>query len=268
MFVPVLTSEAGLCLTARNWQEVGITTVSYALDALLLKPGLDALNQLSNLTSYLGWSGALILNASAFEMNKKGCYTIKSPFDGSKISLTPEALVALIHHLKPNAVILPKHIIHNFPEIWTQWDEAIKPFVHVNDLQTWQAQGFHGVYFTDDTLELVSKCQLMPRYVIADRSLDLLLDLKTQGVEWIESNHPALLAMQGSVYSQLGVCDLTESNAAMDFEVIDTGCKCPTCSQQLTKAYLHHLFQHTPLLCYRFLIQHNVFFASHRHLSP
>lgn len=266
MFVPVLTSEAGLCLTALNWQEVGITTVSYALDALLLKPGLDALHTMPNLASYLGWSGDLVLNASALKRDKQGCYTIISPFDGSKMNLTPERLITLIHHLKPNAVILPKQIVEDFPEIWAQWNQAIKPFIHVFDLQTWQAHGFHGVYFTHDTLDLVSKCQNMPRYVIADIPPDRLIDFKAQGVEWIESNAPAQQAMQGQVYDASGICDLTQTEVALDFDVIDNACKCPTCSQRLTKAYLHHLLQHTPLLCYRFLIQHNAFFATHHHM--
>ena len=48
----------------------------------------------------------------------------------------------------------------------------------------------------------------------------------------------------------------------MQFETIDPECTCPTCSQQFTKAYLHHLLQQTPLLCHRLLIQHNVFWMA------
>ena len=38
-------------------------------------------------------------------------------------------------------------------------------------------------------------------------------------------------------------------------------CSCETCSQGFTRAYFHHLLQHTPLLAQRFLVIHNVFFT-------
>jgi len=45
-FIPKATSEAGLCLTAANWQEVGINLITYYLDSLLIKPGYDLLQNI------------------------------------------------------------------------------------------------------------------------------------------------------------------------------------------------------------------------------
>jgi queuine tRNA-ribosyltransferase len=100
-----------------------------------------------------------------------------------------------------------------------------------------------------------------PRYVMGYFEPELLQTLKAKGIEFIETDEPAQAAMQGIVYSSEGHINLTNSETAVHFEPIDKACTCPTCSKQLTKAYLHHLLTHTPLLCQRLLIQHNVFYA-------
>ena len=48
-FIPVLTSEAGTCLTLKNWQEIGVEVAAYYLNSLLTKPGLQLLTHLPNL---------------------------------------------------------------------------------------------------------------------------------------------------------------------------------------------------------------------------
>ena len=57
-FIPVLTSEAGLCLTAANWQEVKVNSIAYYLDDLLLKPGYALLKKIPDLSRYLAWGGS------------------------------------------------------------------------------------------------------------------------------------------------------------------------------------------------------------------
>ena len=110
-------------------------------------------------------------------------------------------------------------------------------------------------------MEQLKRWSHVPRYVTGHLSLDVMKLLKNEGVEFIESDEPALAAMQGMVYSQQGTVNLREDLTEMQFEAIDADCACPTCSAQLTKAYLYHLLLHTPLLCQRFLIQHNVYYA-------
>ena len=61
-FVPVLTSLAGSCLTAANWQEAGVHRASFHLAALLMKPGYDLLKTLPNLAAYVAWDESLVLN--------------------------------------------------------------------------------------------------------------------------------------------------------------------------------------------------------------
>lgn len=266
-FVPIVTSEAGSCLTAANWQEVGIHVASYSLDSLLLKPGLSLLKQISDIKSYLGWPGSLIINAMNLIVNK-GIFSITSPYDGSKLKLSHIELVEIFNHLKPDAVVLPKKIIKDFPQIWDNWPESVIPFVHYTDLQEHDVQRPHGVYFNvnnvsaHEIMNQLERWSHLPRYIAGDMNPAIIKELSVLGAEYIESDSPAKDAIQGIVYHQKGEVVLTNPDSELQMETIDSQCSCPTCAQKLTKAYLHHLLIHTPLLCHRFLIQHNVYWVN------
>ncbi|MGC1183513.1 tRNA-guanine transglycosylase [Legionella sp.] len=264
-FIPVVTSQAGLCLTAENWHEAKATALSYSLEFLLHKPGQEVLRKITNLPHYLGWSGTLILNATSLVANREGTYTLKSPYDGSKIKLTSFELIELVQHLKPDGIILPKNILRNCALIWEKWPDAIIPFIHVEDCQSEEIGRTHGVYFNDineSTLIQLEQWSHLPRYVMGTINAELLHYIRSKDVEFIESDEPANAALHGRVYSQRGDIDLTDCSTEKQFETIDPDCNCPVCSQQFTKAYFHHLLQHTPLLCQRLLIQHNVFWLA------
>lgn len=261
-FIPVMSSEAGLCLTAENWQEAKVTALSYSLEVLLQKPGFEVLKKITNISVYLGWSKTLVLNAMTLTANREGIYHLKSPYDGSKMKLSASELIELVLHLKPEAVILPRNILKDCPNIWNTWPESITAFLHVDDLQLAELTQAHGVYFNNFDESKLAELELwkhLPCYVSGTISIELIQHLHSKEIEFIETDEPARLAMQGQVYNQAGMVDLTHSDTEMNFEVIDPNCTCTTCSAKLTQAYFHHLLQHTPLLCQRFLIQHNVY---------
>ncbi|KGP63374.1 queuine tRNA-ribosyltransferase [Legionella norrlandica] len=267
-FIPVLSSEAGLCLTAANWQEVNIKIVSYYLDLLLLKPGYPFLNEITDLGKYLGWPGNFVINASRLIANKEGVVTVISPYDGSRLKLTNVEIVDLILHLKPNAVLLPKTIINNCSEIWDRWDEAILPFLPEEHVMQKEVPGRYGIYFTlndiknDQNLsDRWNKWVNIPLYVSGEIDIDLIRFLSKEEGILVESDEPAKNAMHGIVYSKEGRINLTDEKFALNFKLIDEDCACPTCSSQFTRAYLHHLLANTPLLCQRFLIQHNTYYV-------
>ncbi len=75
------------------------------------------------------------------------------------------------------------------------------------------------------------------------------------------NNQPAKDALKGNIYNQdqaACVYAIQDSQYALDFSLLSDDCKCTACRAQLTRAYFHHLYQHTPLLCHRFLIMHNL----------
>jgi queuine tRNA-ribosyltransferase len=267
-YVPVLTSEAGSCLTSAEWQEAGVSAASYYLDTLLIKPGADLLNRIENLSSYVGWNGPVLLNASRLSANRDGIFILTSPYDGSKTRLSYSELFTIINNLKPDTVILPEKTMFDAPECLNLLDNSITPYICVDDLIKQEYQKPHGVYFTlvDEHAVHALSAQLsrwshLPRYVIGPLNSGLIEIFYSLGVEYVESDEPAVAGFRGQAYCGKEVIDLTDVQNNMQFNLIDSNCNCPTCTQQLTQAYLHHLYLHTPLLCQRFLIQHNVFQA-------
>lgn len=195
-FVPILTTQAGLCLTHDNWEEIGIDTVSYHLHSLLIKPGFDTLSKLTDLAHYVGWKKNIVLNASLLKQNKAQAYVVKSDYDGSRAQYSHEQIVNLIVTLKPTMVLLPEGVARD--------------------------------------------------------------SIHHAGIDYLESNQPAFDGYNGIVYERTSVFSIQDEAQRLQFDVIDSSCICPTCRQGLTRAYLHHLYQHTTLLCQRLLIQHNV----------
>ena len=243
--IPVLTSEAGSCLTLDNWRSTGANTGVYSLEALLIKPGLVVLQDFSDLRAYTGWPGTLILNACLSTVSATGEYVVRSPYDGSVTKITPKALFALISHLQVDYVIWPHSIL----------DESMVS----NSMPQFLMPGVN--YFAD-------RAPLF--YGIDDGSFDkakLASSTDSKMSIWIESDRPALDALQAKMYSRAGVFNLLELAYQEDFLLLDAQCACFTCREGFTRAYLHHLIQHTPLLAQRFLILHNYTFASRQKMN-
>lgn len=264
--IPVLSSQAGHCMTSANWQDVGVGSAVYYLDSLLVKPGFDFLRTLPNLATYVAWSRILIINAS-MSVDNQGGYSLRSPYDGSRSYYSLGDILTLIARLSPHYVIMPPGASKGE---WQSLPESIFPFFPLSDIPDKAVSRSYGIYLSyeeNDTtfsefVKRVEHYQSFPRYVAGDFTFAMLKELTIMGVDSIESDKPAFDAYHGCVYSQKSTIQIQDTSQAMLFETIDSTCKCPTCQQQFTKAYLHHLFEHTPLLCQRLLIQHNQYVVS------
>lgn len=268
--IPVLTTTAGSCATEANWREAGAHAASFYLTALLMKPGLDFLKTLPNLASYVGWQGTSILNASLLNMATDGRYALRSDYDGARSYYSVEDILTLIAKLQPNIVVLPEGTLQKNEKSWEALPDTIFPFVPVNDVaKCSKITRPYGVYVSYDEasispsvlLQKLERYKDIPRYVAGDLNLSLMLDLVSKGIKFIESDIPAIDACMGNVYGNANLISLPTQDCAMQFEVIDKNCKCPVCNQNFTQAYLHHLLEHTPLLCQRYLVQHNIHYC-------
>ncbi len=263
-FIPNLSTQAGTCLTVENWEQVGVEMASFSLSALLMKPGIDLLKTLPNLATYVGWNKTLVLNASWSLRPTDDVYRLRSIYDGGKSQYTRDDLLALIIQLAPQMVLLPQGFCRMDDTLWLSLPDDIFPFFPVNECPSYTGQRPYGIYMEcdDDVTETVEE-QLQshpdrPKYVVGDMSPTVLQDLVMLGAQYLESDKPANDAYHGLVYHRDEVITVQDASEALEFSVIDPTCDCPTCQQQLTRAYLHHVYEHTPLLCYRFLIQHNI----------
>jgi queuine tRNA-ribosyltransferase len=254
-YVPILTSEAGLCLTAANWQEGHVSAGSFYLESLLIKPGIDRLRELENIKRYFAWTDTFILNAANIKANKQGVVSLSSPYDGSKVQCTLPEIIELIVKINPDIVLLPRVITKDDLNSWAKLPDSIFPYLHdSNNI----AEGV-GVYFYLGGEEMnIPSLPHVPCYAFGEITREMFQQLGQLGVEYVEFDEPASLGLQGVVYRSDGQLEITNPTNELDFSVIDDTCPCPTCGQGFTRAYLHHLYQHTPLLCYRLLMQHNV----------
>ncbi|MFY7698185.1 MAG: queuine tRNA-ribosyltransferase [Legionella sp.] len=261
--VPVMTTPAGSCLTPDNWYEIGKKVGSFNLCSLLLKPGYDLLISCVDLSSYVAWTDTLVLNATMPAPNKAGFYVLCSPYDGSRIQLSREELVLLIRQLKPNIVLLPAEL----SDCCSQFSSEIKVFI--SNLTVDMAPSHDcGIYFDvsagkswPDLMAALKQYEQHETYVIGHFSMDQIIALHEAGVTYVEIDRVASDACNGLVYHAQGVLSLHDNCHAYEFSLLDAKCTCPTCEQLLTRAYLHHLLTNTPLLCQRFLIQHNHYFT-------
>ncbi len=88
----------------------------------------------------------------------------------------------------------------------------------------------------------------------------IIWDCESEGYDL--SDKPSADGYQGRIYraesSVIRTVSILDTVFSEHFAPIDSACICPTCQQGLTCAYLHYLYQSTPLLCQRYLIMHNV----------
>lgn len=271
-FIPNLTSNAGRSLTVANWQEVGTHTAAFDLTSLLMKPGAELLNQLPHMAAFTGWQGRTVLNAMMPSINRDGECTLRSIYDGARMRFSIDDILKLITKLNPHFVVLPRGV-HQLDKLaWLSLPDTMLPFFSPEDLPESHSNRAFGVYLHydakthfDGLLSQVEKYKGLPCYVVGDLELTHLQALAHKGVQYLTSDVPAQDACLGKVYTNNR--NISLSNATSVFDVIDQSCKCPTCVQQLTQAYLCHLIEHTPLLCQRFLIQHNIHYC-HTSFTP
>jgi queuine tRNA-ribosyltransferase len=213
LFVPILTTQAGSCLTMQNWQQAGVNALACELDSLIVKPGISVLKTFTNLRSYLAWPGTIFLYVNLQVSGPHATYLIRSPYDGQKIQLMQAELFALIMHLQPDYVVFSVDM-YSVAEMFMQY-AAVFP-TPVN-----------------------------------------------QAILHAMSNKPADDAFHGLIYSHDEVFSLLAPASQYSFVPLDRCCSCAICSAGYTRAYLHHLLQHTPLLARRLLILHNIYFVAH-----
>ncbi|CDZ77095.1 queuine tRNA-ribosyltransferase [Legionella massiliensis] len=263
-FVPVVTSEAGACLTLANWQEIGAKTLAYYLDAWLMKPGYALLNSLPNLRSYCGWKGTIVLNASLAPAKMDGIYTLRSRYDGSTVRISSEELISLIIKLAPDLVVLPPGLAAYIVEQRIALPKTMQPFIPAKEFLESEYLGQSGVYLSyestssfENFLAQFEQLKAKPCYLSGHFDRQQAQLLLKEGVQWLETDKPASDAFVGLVYGETEDVGLVDNAIAEQHQPIYINCSCPTCAQKFTKAYLHHLLLQTPLLCQRFLIQHN-----------
>ncbi|WP_419418851.1 queuine tRNA-ribosyltransferase [Legionella sp. D16C41] len=261
--IPTLSSHAGSSLTFANWQEAGVQTISYNLEELLIKPGLTILKKLAHLTNYITWPGEIVLDATMLTSTKEGIYHIRSVYDGQLIEITVPAVALLINQLKPNKVLLPPGSLKYFDDFWHSISAEIELYLHQDELTDDQkVAGYYIIYTAQPFDNFYINLQRLKHsvYLIGDFDFGAMQTLFKNNYN-IQADRPASDAMAGIFYANQEKLNILSQEFQRDYQALAKNCQCQTCLKQLTRAYLHHLLQQTPLLAQRYLIQHNIHYC-------
>jgi queuine/archaeosine tRNA-ribosyltransferase len=188
MPIPLIYGFNSGCLTNRDWQEMGVTIAAASIDALLIKPGIAELKKINNITKWLGWHGQVILLFENTGSIKNNIYTIKSPYDGTNLSICMDDLNKMVLHLNADKILNFKDSCH-------------------------------------DISDAAEKLAITGKFMV---------------------DHEA-------------IADILDESFINDYSILSNNCKCMSCAQGFTKAYLQHLYAQTPLLAHRYLAMHNFF---------
>lgn len=109
-WIPLLNVAQPEVVPLSVWENAGYTTLAYALEPLLIKPGVAVLSMQTSLAHYLGWSKQLVLDVRSLNM-VNGCCSIRSPFDGSILRFTTDQINTLLMILKPDVVLAGEPLV-------------------------------------------------------------------------------------------------------------------------------------------------------------
>lgn len=259
-FLPLFSSSAGLALSFKNWQTLGIKSAAFELETLLKRPGPHS--KLS-LKAYTGWQGEAIINGARLGFNKKGRALIRGQ-GGEALFLQPEELSHFLKQQAVDGILLPQTLKDKQPQLLTALSAA-RLFLSMDEFFALDSipSVIEGFYLSAKELlsgkleSFLPACLNYPCYLYDVDDLSVVKNLPFKTI-YVESNQPASDACQGLVYENEGKFDIQAPSMVQDYRPLDSACACPACQESFTRAYFHHLFLQVPLLCQRFLIQHNL----------
>tara|TARA_Y100001960_G_C14733007_1_gene858664 strand:+ start:712 stop:1914 length:1203 start_codon:yes stop_codon:yes gene_type:complete len=99
----------------------------------------------------------------------------------------------------------------------------------------------------------------MPRHLLGVGSPEDLVEGVGKGIDTFDCVLPTRVARKGSLYTQFGRINITNSKYRVSNQAISSTCVCYTCNNY-SLGYLNHLFKANELLAYRLGTIHNLTF--------
>ena len=237
---PYFNSVAGLHLTEDDYRCAGVQGAAYSLARLLMRPGIDALATLGTWRAKLDSAWPIIIDARGFSLSKDGQQLhCRNDYDGSLLRVSVSKLCAQLKDMQVDAIL---------------WPYAVSGLAVENAAST--PPWYFSLAHETSAFESPNHSQ---RFLVDDH---ISMDNSDYSTASIVSDKPVQDALNGMLYHEDGTLDITDPLFMNAHQVLDETCGCTACTAGLTRAYFHHLFVHTPLLCQRFLGMHNLFFLS------
>lgn len=251
--VPSL-SDSNQVLTEMDWQQLRVNTFSIDWAQLLMRPGIEVLNKLTNLTSlYPNLPKFLTLGHAHLDkvkLNADG-WSFRSAINGSQIEVKLEEakVFALEHGL--TLVVTDKELAQAVQLEKTDFSPSAREKIYFSQLQI---NSFDELVLAIQTSKEASPTTEI--YVAGNFSWSELQLLSQLDIDYLATNAPIMSAVTGTVYSHSESYEILDEQYQFALSPLDKACQCTTC-QSFTRSYLHHLYQHTPLLAQNYLAYHN-----------
>lgn len=118
-FMPVGTQGTVKGLTVELLQATGAAMVLSNTYHLVLRPGVEAVEQLGGLHAFMGWDGPILTDSGGFQifslpsLNRvsDSGVVFRSHVDGSLLDLSPEEVVAIQERLGPDVAMVLDHVV-------------------------------------------------------------------------------------------------------------------------------------------------------------
>ena len=98
-----------------------------------------------------------------------------------------------------------------------------------------------------------------PNHLLGIADLESLQACVPLGIDTFDSSYPTKAARHGTLLTRSGGMKITRGRHSGEFEPIEEGCTCYTCTHY-TRAYLHHLFKSKELTSMMLASIHNLHF--------
>ncbi|MHB8312981.1 MAG: tRNA guanosine(34) transglycosylase Tgt [Candidatus Dormibacteria bacterium] len=272
---------------------------------LALRPGVDLIEQLGGLHKFMGWSGSILTDSGGYQMvsldhlvefDDDGV-TLRSPYDGSQVRLTPEQVVSGEVRLGVDVAMVLDHPVafgssRELAQAATRrthlWAERSRQVDAGSSLVFGIVQGgfevdqrresalrigelgFDGVAIGGLVLgepapvrfaaiEACIDCLPVevPRYLMGLGSDLELLTAISQGVDMFDCVLPTRLARTGTALTRSGRLALRRGQYRTDPRPLEPGCECPACGR-FSRAYLRHLHLAGEILAHHLMSLHNL----------
>lgn len=250
------------CNSGMLLDELTHTKYVYPFDAFysFLNGQLPVNNQCSSLP--FGFPSACFLRFCSNSKFKNDSYYFRSTLDGSRQSLPLAELVKWLNSFKQvvlpyelrNLVLSPKvKVFLDFSE-----KDNLEQAATMLNVQG-MALNLEHVDEVSTLVKFMSERHELSFYLYGDtlekKGLSLLFKLPNVS---IQTNYPLLLAKKGIfIVSDSSSDDIYSKNYELDNKPLLDECDCTTCKNH-SRSYLHHLYQHTPILAIQLLAVHNV----------
>lgn len=100
-----------------------------------------------------------------------------------------------------------------------------------------------------------------PRHLLGIGEVENIFEGVARGMDFFDCASPTKEARHGTLWTKGGKINIMKSAYRNDKEIIERGCKCFTCSQGFSRAYLRHLLNAREILGYELAILHNLYFV-------